>query len=82
MSRCQLEEEEEELYRLMVEISELRAKLVEAEDEIQEGKRWLEATQRHAWFRPSIAAFRSSGDAIVTETQTSDKKVSKPRHEF
>ena len=46
MSRCQSEEEEEELHRLTVETSELRAKLVEAEDEKQEGKRRLEATHR------------------------------------
>ena len=37
VSRCQ-SEEEEELHRLIVETSELRAKLVEAEDEKQEGK--------------------------------------------
>ena len=35
------EEEEEEVYRLMVEISELRAKLVEVEDEGQKGKTQL-----------------------------------------
>ena len=35
------EEEEEEVYRLMMETSELRAKLVEAEGEKQEGKRQL-----------------------------------------
>ena len=46
VSRCQSEEEEEELHRLTVETSELRAKLVEAEDEKQEGKRRLEATHR------------------------------------
>ena len=47
MSRCQSEEEEEEeLHRLTVETSELTAKLVEAEDEKQEGKRQLEATHR------------------------------------
>ena len=40
------EEEEEEVYRLMVETSELRAKLVEAEDEKQEGKRQLEVIHR------------------------------------
>ena len=40
------EDEEEEVYRLMVETSELRAKLVEAEDEKQEGKRQLEAIHR------------------------------------
>ena len=46
MSECQSSEEEEELHRLTVETSELRAKLVDAEDEKQEGKRWLEATHR------------------------------------
>ena len=40
------EEEEEEVYRLMVETSELRAKLVEAEGEKQEGKRQLEVIHR------------------------------------
>ena len=40
------EEKEEEVYRLMVETSELRAKLVEAEDEKQEGKRQLEVIHR------------------------------------
>ena len=48
MSRCQSdeEEEEEELHRLTVETSELRAKLVEAENEKQEVERRLEATHR------------------------------------
>jgi len=42
--RCQPEEDEEgELHRLMVETSELRVKLVEAEDEKQEGERQLDA---------------------------------------
>jgi len=40
------EEEEEEVHRLMVETSELTAKLVEAGDEKQEGKRQLEAIHR------------------------------------
>ena len=40
------EKEEEEVYRLMVETSELTAKLVEAGDEKQEGKRQLEAIHR------------------------------------
>ena len=39
-------EEEEEVYRLMVETSDLRAKLVEAEDEKQERKRQLEVVHR------------------------------------
>ena len=40
------EEEDEEVYRLMVETSELSAKLVEAEDEKQVGKIQLEAIHR------------------------------------
>ena len=40
------EEKEEEVYRLMVETSELRAKLVEVEDEKQERERQLEAIHR------------------------------------
>ena len=40
------EEKEEEVYRLMVETSELRAKLVEVEGEKQEGERQLEAIHR------------------------------------
>ena len=40
------EEEEEEVYRLMVETSDLRAKLVEAEGEKQERKRQLEVVHR------------------------------------
>ena len=40
------EEKEEEVYRLMVETSELRAKLVEVEGEKQERERQLEAIHR------------------------------------
>ena len=40
------EEEEEEVYRLMVETSELRASLVEIEGEKWEGKRQLEVIHR------------------------------------
>ena len=40
------EEEEEEVYRLMMETSELRAKLVEVDDKKQEGERQLEAIHR------------------------------------
>ena len=40
------EEEEDEVYRLMVDTSDLRAKLVEAEDEKQERKRQLEVIHR------------------------------------
>ena len=59
VSRYRSEEEEEELHRLMVETSELRAKLVEAEDEKQEGKRWLEAThQQMESFQQLIAELR------------------------
>ena len=58
VSRCQ-SEEEEELHRLTVETSELRAKLVEAEDEKQEGKRRLEATHRQIeFFQQLIAELR------------------------
>ena len=40
------EEKEEEVYRLMVETSELRVKLVEVEGEKWEGERQLEAIHR------------------------------------
>ena len=64
VSRCQSEEEEEELHRLMVETSELRAKLVEAEDEKQEGKRRLEATHRQMEsFQQLIAELREKKNA-------------------
>ena len=65
VSRCQSEEEEEEeLHRLTVETSELRAKLVEAEDEIQEGKRRLEATHRQIEsFQQLIAELREKKNA-------------------
>ena len=57
VSRCQSEEEEEEeLHRLTVETSELRAKLVEAEDGKQEGKRRLEATHRQVESRQQLIA--------------------------
>ena len=46
MNRCQSDEKEEELHRLTVETSELRAKLVEAENEKQEVERQLEATHK------------------------------------
>ena len=59
VSRYRSEEEEEELHRLTVETSELRAKLVEAEDEKQDGKRWLEAThQQMESFQQLIAELR------------------------
>ena len=41
------EAEEEEVYRLMVETSELRVKLVEVEDEKLERERKLEVTHQH-----------------------------------
>ena len=64
VSRCQSEEEEEELHRLTVETSELRAKLVEAEDEKQEGKRRLEATHRQMEsFQQLIAELREKKNA-------------------
>ena len=62
--RCQLEEEEEELHRLTVETSELRAKLVEAEDEKKEVERWLDATQRQMEsFQQLIAELREKKNA-------------------
>ena len=67
VSRCQSEEEEEELHRLIVETSELRAKLVEAEDEKQEGKRRLEAAHRQMEsFQRLIAELREKKDVCVT----------------
>ena len=64
VSRCQSEEEEEELHRLMVETLELRAKLVDAEDEKQEGKRRLEATHRQIEsFLQLIAELREKKNA-------------------
>ena len=62
--RCQLEEEEEELHRLTVETSELRAKLVEAEDEKKEVERRLDATQRQMEsFQQLIAELREKKNA-------------------
>ena len=62
--RCQLEEEEGELHRLTVETSELRAKLVEAEDEKKEVERWLDATQRQMEsFQQLIAELREKKNA-------------------
>ena len=47
VSKCQPEEEEEEeLHRLTIEISEQRAKVVKTEDEKREWERRLEATDR------------------------------------
>ena len=67
MSECQSSEEEEELHRLTVETSELRAKLVEAEDEKQEGKRRLEATHRQIEsFQQLIAELREKKNAAST----------------
>ena len=64
VSRCQSEEEEEELHRLTVETSELKAKLVEAEDEKQEGKRQLEAIHRQIEsFQQLIAELREKKNA-------------------
>ena len=65
VSRCQSEEEEEEeLHRLTVKTSELRAKLLEAEDEKQEGKRRLEATHRQMEsFQQLIAELREKKNA-------------------
>ena len=46
VDKCPPEEKEEEVNRLMVETSELRAKLVEVEGEKQERERQLEAIHR------------------------------------
>ena len=55
------EEEEEEVYRLMVETLDLRAKLVKAEDEKQEGKRQLVAAhQKMELLQQLIAELRET----------------------
>ena len=48
VNRCQSDEEkeEEERHRLTMETSELRAKLIKAENEKLEVERWLEAVHR------------------------------------
>ena len=58
IGKCQLEEkkEEDEVHRLMVEASDLRAKLVEAEGEKQEGERQLEATYQHMEYLQQLIA--------------------------
>ena len=58
IGKCQLEEkkEEEDVHRLMVEASDLRAKLVEAEGEKQEGERRLEATYQHMEYLQQLTA--------------------------
>ena len=58
IGKCQLEEkkEEDEVHRLMVEASDLRAKLVEAEGEKQEGERRLEATYQHMEYLQQLIA--------------------------
>ena len=65
VNRCQSnEEEEEELHRLTVETSELKAKLVEAENEKQEVKRQLEATHRKTEsFKELVAELREKKNA-------------------
>ena len=58
------EEEEEEVYRLMVETSELRAKLVEAEQEKWERKRRLVAAhQKMELLQQLIAELREKKSA-------------------
>ena len=67
VNRCQSDEEEEkeeELHRLTVETSELRAKLVEAENEKQEVERQLEATHRKIEsFQELVAELREKKNA-------------------
>ena len=66
MNRCQLdkEKEEEELHRLTVETLELRAKLVEVENEKQELERRLEATHRKLEsFQELVAELREKKNA-------------------
>ena len=67
VNRCQSDEEEEkeeELHRLTVETSELRSKLVEAENEKQEVERQLEATHRKIEsFQELVAELREKKNA-------------------
>jgi len=67
VNRCQSDEEEEkeeELHRLTVETSELRAKFVEAENEKQEVERQLEATHRKIEsFQELVAELREKKNA-------------------
>ena len=66
MNRCQLdkEKEEEELHRLTVETLELRAKLVEVENEKQELERRLEATHRKmVFFQELVTELREKKSA-------------------
>ena len=63
VSKCQ-PEEEEELHRLTIEISELRAKVVTTEDEKQEWERRLEATdQQMESLQQLIAELREKDNA-------------------
>ena len=68
VNRCQSDEEEEkeeELHRLTVETSELRAKLVETENEKQEVERQLEAThQKIVSFQELVAELREKKNAV------------------
>jgi len=66
VNRCQSDEEkeEEELHMLTVETSELRAKLVEAENEKQEVERQLEAIHRKmVYFQELVAELREKKNA-------------------
>jgi len=73
MNRCQLDEEEEEeekLHRLTVETSELRAKLVGAENEKQEMERRLEATHRKMlYFQELVAELREKSAASQVDME-------------
>ena len=60
VGNCQLEKQQEEkeeaMHRLMVETSELEAKLVKVKDEKQEGERQLEAIYRQMEFLKRLVA--------------------------
>lgn len=66
VKKCQPEEDEEgNLHRLMVETSELRVKLLEAEHEKQEGERRLEAIhQQMESFQQLIAELRENKNDV------------------
>ena len=66
VNRCQSDEEkeEEERHRLTMETSELRAKLIKAENEKLEVERWLEAVHRKiVYFQELVAELREKKNA-------------------
>ena len=66
MEKQQEEEEEEAIHRWMVEISELKAKLVKVEGEKQEEERQLEAIYRQMeFFKRLVADFREKKCSIL-----------------